>query len=368
MAADPWLPPVTKRTGPASGIPSFARPDSRVHVRSERRIGLPSTNVRPRGSARRDASNVAPIRCDHPARSRFTRPGTALPSQMYTGTLAARDANAAGSDATPPVVQHTSGWNRRICTSASMVAIGISAARVTSEKRESGSRRDGITVAWKGMPDPDTSSASWPRRPPMKRNVVSGSVSLRASATARSGLTCPPVPPPTRSTRHARPLRGSGSTNVQEDTHGDEPDTERAASVGDEGKRDPGHRDEARDDGHVHPGLEAEPDRDPGRQQRAGRVLRAKGDAHPAERKPEEEQDDDERSRETELVAQHREDRVRVWVRQVTEFLLSRPEALAAGSSDAEGIKHLDRLEPVLLRIGPWVEERHQPLQAGRLG
>src|SRR5207302_3732921 len=142
-----------------------------------------------------------------------------------------------------------------------------SAARVTGEKRESGSRRDGITVPWNGMPDPATSSASRPRRPPMKRKLVSGSVSRSASATASSGLTCPPVPPPTRSTRHARPLRGSGSTNVQEDTHGDQPDAERAAAVRDKGEGDAGHGHEARDDRHVHPRLEAEPHRDAGGEQ-----------------------------------------------------------------------------------------------------
>src|SRR2546428_5339786 len=144
------------------------------------------------------------------------------------------------------------------------------------------------------MPAPDTSSASRPRRPPMKRKLVSGSISRSASATARGGLACPPAPPPTRSTRHARPLRGSGSTNVQEDTHGDEPDTERAAAVRDEGEGDTRHRNEARYDRHVHPRLEAEPHRDPGCEQRAGRVLGAEGDAHAAEREGEEEQDDEE--------------------------------------------------------------------------
>ena len=38
--------------------------------------------VRERGSARSDASKVAPTRCDQPASRRFTRPGMALPSQM----------------------------------------------------------------------------------------------------------------------------------------------------------------------------------------------------------------------------------------------------------------------------------------------
>src|SRR5207302_11347294 len=61
IGADPWLRPVTNKTGPTAGIPSFARPDSFVHFRCERRVGLPSTNVRPRGSTRREPSNVAPI-------------------------------------------------------------------------------------------------------------------------------------------------------------------------------------------------------------------------------------------------------------------------------------------------------------------
>src|SRR6267378_1155058 len=177
------------------------------------------------------------------------------------------------------------------------------------------------------MPEADTSSASWPRRPPVKRNVVSGSVSRSASATARSGLTCPPVPPPTRSTRHACPLRGSGSTNVQEDTHGDEPDTERAAAVRDKGEGDAGHRHEARDDGHVHPRLEAEPDRDAGREQGAGRVLRAERDTDAAEREREEEQDDKEGSCETELVTEDREDGVGVRVGQIACLFLPRPKA-----------------------------------------
>src|SRR5437867_10733395 len=192
--------------------------------------------------------------------------------------------------------------------------------------RESGSGSDGITVPWNGMPEPDTSSASSPRRPPMKRKLVSGSISRSASATARSGLTCPPVPPPTRSTRHTRPLRGSGSTNVQEDTHGDETDTERAAAVRDEGEGDAGHRHEARDDGHVHPRLEAEPHGDADREQRAGRILGAEGDTDAPEGQREEEQDDHQRPGEAELVAEHREDRIGVRVRQVAELFLPRPK------------------------------------------
>ena len=43
---------------------------------------LPASEVRARGSARSDASKVAPTRWDQPASSRFTRPGIALPSQM----------------------------------------------------------------------------------------------------------------------------------------------------------------------------------------------------------------------------------------------------------------------------------------------
>src|SRR5437660_1341613 len=161
-------------------MPSLERPLARSQRSSDPRIGLPDTVVRARGNARNDASNVVPMRCDHPASSRFTRPGTALPSQMYTGTRATRAAITMGSDTRPPVVQQTDGPKRTICARASTAANGSSNARETSEIRESGSRSDGITVAWNGMPAAETSSASRPRRPPRKRKSTSGSAALVA--------------------------------------------------------------------------------------------------------------------------------------------------------------------------------------------
>src|SRR5438093_1677668 len=242
------------------------------------------------------------------------------------------------------------------------------AARVSSEKRESGSRSDGMTVAWNGIPEPATSSASWPRRPPMNRKRISGSVSLSASATARSGLTCPPVPPPTRSTLHARPLRRSGSTNVQEDTDGDQANTERAAAVRDEREGDPGHRYEARDDGHVHPCLEAEPDRDPGREQRSRRVLRTQRDPHAAEGEREEQKDDDQSTRQAELVTEHREDGIGVRMREVAELFLSGTKPLPERPAQSEGVEHLNGLKAEPLRVRPRIQECEEALVAVRLG
>src|SRR5438552_2032029 len=348
-------------------MPSLERPLARSQRSSDPRIGLPDTVVRARGNARNDASNVVPMRCDHPASSRFTRPGTALPSQMYTGTRATRAAITMGSDTRPPVVQQTDGPKRTICARASTAANGSSSARETSEMRESGSRSDGITVAWNGMPAAETSSASRPRRPPRKRKSTSGSAALIDSATARSGLMCPPVPPPTRRTRHRRARRGSGSANAEENTDGDQAHTERRASIRDERERDAGHGHEARDDRHVHPRLEHEPDGDARGEDRSGRILAAKGDAHAAEPEDEEAEDDREGAEQAELVAEHGEDRIGIGRGKEAEFLPAGPEPLAERTAEGEAIQRLDGLESSSTWIRPGIDESEQALVPIRL-
>src|SRR5438128_1737061 len=373
--SEPWLPPVTRTTASSGPAAKASRPLSRFHARRERRIGVPTTAVRPRGSERFDSSNVVPTRAATRARSRFVRPGTTLPPQRYTGTPAARAPRTAGSETRPPVVQHTEAWKRSACHQASTAASGRTKARRTSDMRESGSRRDGIAVAWNGISAARTRSASSPRRPPMKRSAVSGSVSRNASATASSGLTCPPVPPPTRSTRQpSRGLRPRGPprvgcvpANVQQYADGDEPDAERGPAVRDKGQREARHGHQARDHRHVHPGLGREPHRDPGRDERAGRILGADRDTHAAVREDEEEHDDRERSGEPELVAEHGEDGGRVRRGEAPELLAPRAKAFAERAAQREPVERLDRLEAGAARVGPRVEEREETLRAIRL-
>src|SRR5438093_10873125 len=116
-------------------MPSLERPLARSQRSSDPRIGLPDTVVRARGNARNDASNVVPMRCDHHASSRFTRPGTALPSQMYTDTRATRAAITMGSDTRPPVAQQTDGEKRQIGERAANAAKGSGRPRETSQRR-----------------------------------------------------------------------------------------------------------------------------------------------------------------------------------------------------------------------------------------
>src|SRR5437867_6511363 len=265
---------------------------------------------------------------------------------------------------TPPVVQHTPGRNRQIEASASRKASGATASVRSSARRESGSRSDSIGVAWNARPAAGTSSASRPRRPPRKRNPTSGSISRSASAIASSGLTCPPVPPPTRSTRHARWRRRGLSSNVEEDTDRDETDAERRAAVRDEGKRDARHRHEAGDDGHVHPGLEHEPGRDARRDERAHRIGRTQRDTDAAVPEHEEQDDHGERAGETELVAEDREDRIRVREGQVAELFSAGPESLTEQTAERETIQGLDRLVSLVAGIAPRIEEGRDPLQS----
>src|SRR5437867_1722583 len=212
------------------------------------------------------------------------------------------------------------------------------------------------------MPAAETSSASRPRRPPRKRKSTSGSAALIDSATARSGLMCPPVPPPTRRTRHRRARRGSGPANAEENTDGDQAHTERRAAIRDERERDAGHGHEARDDRHVHPRLEHEPDGDARGEDRSGRILAAKGDAHAAEPEDEEAEDDREGAEQAELVAEHGEDRIGVGRGKEAEFLPAGPEPLAERTTEGEAIQRLDGLESSSAWIRPGIDESEQAL------
>ena len=153
-------------------------------------------------------------------------------------------------------------------------------------------------------------------------------------------------------------------SNVQQDTDGHETDADGRAAVGDERQGDTGHRHERSDDGHVHPGLEDQPDGDAGRQQRPRGIRCGERDADALERDDQEEHDDRERAEEPELVAEDGEDRVGVGRREEPELLLARAEALTERSTEREPIDGLDRLEPGAARIAPRIEEREDPLQA----
>ena len=156
-------------------------------------------------------------------------------------------------------------------------------------------------------------------------------------------------------------------SNVQQDTDGHETDADRRSAVRDEGQRDAGHGHERGDDGHVHPGLEHEPDRDPGRQERAGRIRRGERDPDPLEGDHQEQHDDRERAEEPELVAEDGEDRIGVGGGKVPEFLLPGTETLTERPTEGEPEDGLDRLEARAARIAPRIEEREDPLQAIRL-
>ena len=153
-------------------------------------------------------------------------------------------------------------------------------------------------------------------------------------------------------------------SNVQQDTDGHETDADRRSAVRDEGQRDAGHRHERGDDSHVHPGLEHEPDRDPGRQERAARIRCGEGDPDPLEGDHQEQHDDRERAEEPELVAEDGEDRVGVGRGKEPEFLLSRSEALTERPTERQPVDGLDRLEARPAGIAPGIEEREDPLQA----
>ena len=132
------------------------------------------------------------------------------------------------------------------------------------------------------------------------------------------------------------------------------------------GQRDAGDRQEPRHRAEVHDRLQPDPRRDAGGEEPAERVGRAHRDPdarvdHHAER-----DQHDQLADQPELLAEHREDEVRVRVRQVLPLLTAGAEPDPEPSAGAERDQTLDQLIPVAQRVLPRVEERQEPCAAVR--
>ena len=184
---EPWLPPPTRTTRAAAGRPSASRPFARVHCSRPARTGFPVTTTLSFAKKRSSPGNVAAMRRAKRARRRFTRPGTASPFQTTIGTPRIHAARTTGSETSPPEVSSAWGRARNRSHHACATASGSTSAARTSDRRDSGSRSDGMSVRWNSMPRSGISVFSRPRLPPTKTKRQ-GLDPRSASLTARSGL------------------------------------------------------------------------------------------------------------------------------------------------------------------------------------
>src|SRR5581483_3991336 len=90
-------------------------------------------------------------------------------------------------------------------------------------------------------------------------------------------------------------------------------------------------------------------------------VRRPDGDADPRVEQHAEGQENDQLADEPELLAEDREDEVRVRVRNVHPFLAARAESDAEPAAGPQGDQRLLQLVPRAQRIRARVEEREEP-------
>ena len=185
-----------------------------------------------------------------------------------------------------------------------------------------------------------------------------------AAATASDGRTCPAVPPAAIRARNSlgcSVIRG----DVKEDPHGREQYDEARPAVGDERERDPGQRGDAEHGREVDGRLTADERRDPGGEQLPERVAAAQRDREAGERERGEGGDHGCRPDQPELLADHREDHVRLLLGEVVDLLDALAEALARDAAGADPDQRLDGLEAGVLRVGPRIEEAEERARAG---
>ena len=141
--------------------------------------------------------------------------------------------------------------------------------------------------------------------------------------------------------------------DVKEDPDGREQDDEARAAVGDERQRDPGQRRDAEHRGEVDRRLAADERGDPRGEQLPERVAAAQRDGEAGERERGEGGDHGGRADQPELLADHREDHVRLLLGQVVDLLHALAEPLAGEPAGADPDHRLHGLEAGVLRVAP---------------
>src|SRR5437660_8734060 len=214
-----------------------------------------------------------------------------------------------------------------------------------------------------GSPACGTSFLSFPRSVPTSTTSLSVPLASHSRAIASAGKTCPPVPPPAISnftglvhpSRFCRLLR-----NIQQNAGGQEHDQQTRSAIADEGQRNSFRRHHSEHDSKINQRLAQHHRGDSQRQQAPESVRRTEGGAHPPPAVDHKEGDDRNRPEKTQLLADHRINKIRVRLRQIKELLFALHQAHARESAGANCDERLQQLKSSALRIGVRMQKSHQ--------
>src|SRR6478672_5086517 len=324
--------PATSSTGPSAGRPNRARASSRGTGRALSGIARPVTTYF--GGLRPGIGYERRTRLANGAARRLARPSSA------------------------------SGWRlARIRSHAAGAANARSAARACSIPGRRG--RPLTRNVSSSKPASGTSRASARSGDPA--NVTRAPRSRSACPTASAGRTCPAVPPAAIRNTGASCSRSCIARDVKEDSDAGERDHEARAAIRDERQRNPGQRGEPHHGREIDRRLPADERGQTGREPLAEGVLALQRDLQAEVREGAVGGDHGGRADEAELLADDREDHVRMRFREVVHLLDALAETDAEDPAGAEPDHRLDGLEAGALRVLPRVEEAEQARAPVRL-
>src|SRR6202521_1321548 len=371
----PWLPPVTSSR---NGLPSRRG----VMEKNSRRTGQPVT-IAFFPHARSETSWPVAIRAEILASTLFVKPGSAFGSKMTLGTRPSQVANNMGPAAYPPTPSAATGLCLRNTRRASIIA-GTSIARFRSSVAPPLPFKPATRSVSSGSPACGTSFISIPRCVPTSTTSLSFPLESHSCAMASAGKTCPPVPPPAISNFTGRALAEQGRNmlrpynrnspgmaqipsclcrllrNIQKHTSGQQHDQQTRSAIADEGQRDSFRRNHAKHHREIHQRLAQDHRGYSQRQQSPESVRRTERRAHPSQAINDKERNHDHRPDETQFLADHRIDKIRVRLRQIEELLFALHQANARETAGADGDERLQQLKSSALRIGIRVQESRQ--------
>src|SRR5919201_5440918 len=227
-----------------------------------------------------------------------------------------------------------------------------------------------MRTAANANPASGTSRSSGPPFLPTRRISAAGSSARSARATASAGIRCPPVPPPEINSRIRPPsiaeqgLRRALRGDVEQYPDRRQAGRHRATTVRDQWERHARDGKSVGDRGHVDEGLKRDPGCDRRGEHQTEAIRRAERGPIAAQREEEERGEHCRRAGEPGLLADDREDEVRMRLGQPQELLHRVAEANAEKAAGAERVERLGRLKAGAELVSEWIGEDSQPREA----
>src|SRR6202021_1750167 len=222
-------------------------------------------------------------------------------------------------------------------------------------------------ISSSGNPASGTSRVSNPRSVPTNRTSAP-CASRNSRAIASAGITCPPVPPPAISTLKLdrSPTLIDLTRDIQQHAHTRQRNKKRSTARRDKRQRNSLRRQQRQHHAHVEESLDQNRRRNTKRQKPRKRIGRKECRPQPPIAQPDKQTEDQQSPNQTKLLADIREDKIRLHLGKIEQLLPSLHQTQPANSTSPHRNQRLQNMKSASPRVSLRINKRQHPRPSKR--